>query len=363
MSKCKALIVSLIVSLLIVVFGQMVFADSTRKDLVREHTIEMNRKQNTIRIMAVGDIMMHMPIVNSVARADHYDFKNIFSEIKPFFFAADLVVGNLETTLTDQNGEYSGYPRFKTPIELASDLKNSGFDILTTANNHSYDNGDRGLETTIKALDEAGIMHTGTFVDENSNGLIITHESLKIGLLASTYGTNGLVPNYEYQVNFNDIEMIQKNYDWLVEQGTDIQMIMIHWGNEYRDKPNSLQIDLQNKLREMGFDVVLGSHPHVIQPVIIESSYFCVYSMGNFLSNQRDGFKDMGMIVDLVIEKTDNQIKIRRSEIIPTWVDKYQSGIRDFKIVRLNGNPNAVENSEQGHILSLINHFDKILKK
>ena len=186
---------------------------------------------------------------------------------------------------------------------------------------------------------------------------------MKIGLIASTYGTNGLVPKYGYEVNYNDIETIRSDYEWLVEQGTDIQMIMIHWGTEYRNQPDYGQKMIQEQLKDMGFDIVLGSHPHVIQPTIEEDSYFCIYSMGNFLSNQRDEFKDLGLIVDLVVEITDSGVVITRTKLVPTWVDKYQSGLLDYRIVRLDSGSGRIEVSEKNHMKLLMDHYEEIIQR
>lgn len=312
------------------------FAEETLIDLQREHLIDMNRKMNTVHIMAVGDIMMHMPIVNNAYRLGEYHFELMFDQITPLFSTADIVVGNLETTLTSDYLQLSGYPRFKSPLELANGLKMAGFDVLTTANNHSLDGGTLGLKETLNTLDEEKILHTGSFDSPEFSPVIIQEKNLTIGIVAYTYGTNGLLPKEDYYVNYIDREKITRDYQNLIDLDTDIQIISLHWGTEYQSEPNLMQRETEAFIQELGFDILLGSHPHVIQRDIFDENFYGVYSMGNFLSNQRDGYKDLGVIIDLVVEKYGDEIVIRNVNRIPTWVDKYQAGRKDYKIINLN---------------------------
>lgn len=356
----KKIAVILIVSIL---FVQISFADNDFNDLYKEHFIEMNRKMKTVRIMAVGDIMMHMPIVNNAYKEGRYSFEDIFQSIKPILNSADLVIGNLETTLTSNTNLYSGYPRFHSPISLIDALKKSGFDILTTANNHALDGGTEGVHETINQLDIMNMAHTGTFLNESQKPVIIKSRQLSIGIAAYTYSTNGLAPEKEYFINYIDKDKIKKDYEWLIEKGTDIQLISLHWGTEYQYLPNAFQKDLESYVKELGFDVLLGSHPHVLQESIENEDYFAIYSMGNFLSNQRDNFKDLGVIVDLTIEKTQDGIVVKKVNMIPTWVDKYQNGILDYKIVRIDSKSIDLDSGEKNHIEILNKHFDHIFIK
>jgi poly-gamma-glutamate synthesis protein (capsule biosynthesis protein) len=355
----KTIFMSIII---MIFFTSNIYADQTLDDIRKEHFIDMNRKMNTVRIMAVGDLMMHMPIVNAAKVGTDYDFEPIFTRMKDTFTGSDYLIGNLETTLTDETESYSGYPRFKSPTSLVTGLKRAGFDILTTANNHALDAGTTGLNTTLNTLDEAGILHTGTFLDDDQRILTVQHRDIQLGIVAYTYGTNGLIPEKPGMVNYIDYESMQADLDAMEEAGADIKIISIHWGTEYHDDPNAYQKDLLKKLQDMGYDVILGSHPHVVQEMDYGENSIGIYSLGNFLSNQRDGHKDLGAVLDLTIEVTENGLEFRRIEIIPTWVDKYEAGMIDYKVKRIDS-LQWIETSEHAHINKLMSHFNSIYQR
>jgi len=341
------------------------FADSTWDDLLREHKIAIEAKSNTIRLIAVGDIMMHMPVVNNAIEVGSYNFASYFEYVEDIFGKGDLVIGNLETTLTDKISELSGYPRFRSPYNLASDLKNVGFDFLTTSNNHSFDARIEGLNDTIEFLDQADLYHTGTFENENNNPSILKIKNLTIGISSYTYGTNGLRSDYGFNINYIDKEKIIKDSKYLDDSGVDLKIIYLHWGDEYKNKINNLQIEIEKLVRELGYSVVLGSHPHVLQKEEHGYDYFVIYSMGNFLSNQRDIYTDLGVIVDLSIEKYNDKIYVRVNQLIPTWVDKYDSDSKiDYKIIPLKTNNyenfSRISIGDKKYIDKMIIYFNKV---
>lgn len=338
-----------------------VWGGTPYEDLVLEHPDLIERRNRTVRIMVVGDLMMHLPIVNATSRAGGFDFERIFEPVAGLIGVADLVVGNLETTLTEDPGAYSGYPRFASPLELAKDLGAVGFDVLTTANNHALDTGTTGVVTTLTALDRAGIAHTGTSENGPSSGLIVKRRSVTIGLMAYTYGTNGLIEAFEGQVNRLDADRFASDHDALVSSGAVLTLAMVHWGEEYRDAPNAYQLRMEKALVDAGYDLVLGAHPHVVQPVSWTPRQFTAYSMGNFLSNQRGEFRDLGMIVDLVVEAKDEGPVIRRVDLIPTWVDKYQSGVVDYRIVPIEASEERFDPGERGYRQQMIQHFYEVV--
>ncbi len=302
------------------------------------------------RVMVVGDIMMHKPITNSGydSNSKAYQFESIFTEVKPIFSNADLVIGNLETPLAGIDAGYSGYPRFNAPKELAEALEHIGFGVLTTANNHSMDKGEKGVVQTLNHLDEYNLLHTGTFrtEEERKMPLIVDTNGMKIGLIAYTYGTNGIpIPKDKpYMVNLLDRASIQEDIKILKEKKVDYIMAMVHYGTEYQRFPNSQQKEWTAALKEMGVDFVLGSHPHVVQPLQIskedgkESDTGVIYSLGNFLSNQSGNWKDYGIILNLLLEKDvkNHRVILKEVSIIPTYVLRYQDqGKRKYKIIPL----------------------------
>lgn len=326
-------------------------------------------EESEARVMVVGDIMMHSPITASGydAKSDSYDFSSIFSEVDPIFDQADLVIGNLETPVAGAQFGYSGYPRFNAPTELIYDLKDAGVDVLTTANNHSLDQWESGAVNTINNLDQAGILHTGTFKsqEDKDTPLIIDVNGIRIGLIAYTYGTNGMpIPEDKpYMVNILDLKSIENDVKQLKSENADYIIAMIHYGNEYQRIPSKEQIEWTDKMLELGIDFVLGSHPHVVQPLKLtegnaaDSDSGVIYSLGNFLSNQRSNWKDYGIILDLKLEKNliTQKIELTDVNVIPTYVDIYWSkGKKEYKIIPID--------EESGLDETIISNGDELLE-
>lgn len=295
-------------------------------------------------LAAVGDIMMHMPQLPAYfdPESKRYDFTPYFTEVKPILSEADWAMANLETTLT-ADGDYSGYPRFSSPHELAAALKDAGFTIVTTANNHALDRGARGVERTLDFLGFQGLVTRGTArsAEEAARHVIIERNHIRIGLLAYTYGTNGIpVPEDKpWLVDLIDEERIVRDIAELREAGADYIVIALHFGVEYKTMPGEEQKALARRLIAAGADLIAGSHPHVLQPYeMIETSGadgvkrqgVILYSMGNFISNQRGDTKDYGVIYLVRLRKADGVTQPVDVEPVITWVHRYKSGGRQY---------------------------------
>lgn len=320
----------------------------------------VNIEPKQVRVMAVGDIMMHTPVIYSGydTETKQYSYDSIFEKVTPIFSEADFVIGNLETPIAGKNLGYSGYPRFNSPVEIATALKNAGVDVLTTANNHSMDKWDDGVIETLNNLDNYGILHTGTFrsYEEKEKPLILEANGIKIGIIANTYGTNGLpVPEDKpYLVNLLDLKTVEEEIKLLKENNVDYIMAMIHFGYEYHRLQSEEQEKWVDDLIDIGVDFVLGSHPHVVQPLkIIEgdeqtSDKGVIYSLGNFLSNQTWDWTSYGIILDITLEKDfkTHKIKIKEISAIPTYVMiTNESGKRKYQIIPLIENGDNVDNN------------------
>lgn len=256
----------------------------------------------TATLMAAGDIMAHLTQVEQASTGGSYDFSPSFSFITPYLQSADLTVGNLETVLAGQERGFSGYPNFNSPDELAANLKQAGFDLLATANNHSLDMGIDGLFRTVNSLTGAGLKCFGTCRSpEERLPLTVEVNGIKISFLSYTGTTNGIpVPaGYEYAINyipdFNTIDPIIDDISAARENGADLVVLYMHWGHEYWLTPNDLQRDLARRLAAAGADLIIGGHPHVMQPmewITVEQEdgpprqTLVAYSLGNFISNQ-----------------------------------------------------------------------------
>jgi 2',3'-cyclic-nucleotide 2'-phosphodiesterase (5'-nucleotidase family) len=283
-----------------------------------------------IRIIFAGDMMGHMPLVSSayVDSSKTYNYLPIFDYVKQYVSSADLAVVNLEVTLAGP--PFSGYPQFSSPDALANALKEVGFDLLITANNHSLDRGKKGVERTIKVLDSLQILHTGTFKDSidksKSNPIIIKKNSFTIAFLNYTYGTNGIKVQSPNIINYIDTADIRRDIS-NSRKLAEFVIVTTHWGIEYERSPNNEQRRIAEFMRKCGANAIVGSHPHVIQTMqklynANDSSEFVpvIYSLGNFVSNQRERYRDGGIIYELCLEKTNTVTKIESYGFLPVWV-------------------------------------------
>lgn len=267
--------------------------------------------QDTTRLslLFVGDIMQH----DSQIKAAYdpvlktHDYNPCFQFVKPYFESVDLAVGNLELTLAGP--PYKGYPQFSAPDALAFALRDAGMDVLVTANNHSMDRGRKGVDRTIQLLDSAGILHTGTFRDTvdrmNDYPMLLEKNGVKLALLNYTYGTNGIPVTKPNVVNLIDTAVIRKDMVKAKEANPDLIVVFTHWGLEYQSQPSKEQKRLTEFCFQLGAHVVMGSHPHVIQPMEWrkEKNQLVVYSLGNFVSGQRDRYKNGGAMVRMDFSK------------------------------------------------------------
>jgi poly-gamma-glutamate synthesis protein (capsule biosynthesis protein) len=283
----------------------------------------------------MGDIMGHGPQIRAAWQdsSQAYNYQEVFSPLKKLISSVDFAVANLEVTLA--GAPYDGYPQFSSPDNLAITCKESGIDVLVTANNHSCDRGSAGIIRTVEVLDSLSILHTGTFKNDKKrdslNLLILEKEGIKVGLLNYTYGTNGMPFNKPSYVNLLDSSLIKKDVLKAKSQTLDKLIIYVHWGAEYQDFPNRFQKNYNKFFNSLGVDVVIGSHPHVIQPMIYQQDsttsreFLTIYSLGNFVSNQRERRKDGGVMFRLSFRKTNNITKIHDKEYLLTWVNKYKT--------------------------------------
>ena len=330
-----------------------------------DNVVEEPKKEDIhISMSVIGDIMCHNSQYTDayVASEDTYDFSYVFEDIKNYISSADIAIGNLETTFAGKERGYSNYPRFNTPEQLATNLKDLGIDVLSTANNHSMDTGYSGLVSTLKFLDEAGISHTGTYSSAEAQNQILVKDvnGIKIAFLAFTYGTNGIpVPkDNSYCVNTPlDEELILNQISLAKEQNPDLICASMHWGNEYQLIPNDTQKDLADLLFQNGVDLIFGSHPHVLQPmekrtVTLEDGTtkdcFVIYSLGNFISGQTKDNTRNSVILDIDITKNGetDETTIDAVSYIPIYMYKSASGsTRRYKLLDIE---KAIANYDSG---------------
>lgn len=299
-------------------------------------------------ILAVGDLMVHTPQLTSARVADGYDFEPCFAPVAPRITAADLAIGNLETTLAGADRGYTGYPMFNSPDSFASALVKSGFDVLTTANNHTLDRGPAGLARTLDVLDELGAQHTGTArtAEEAERTLVAEVNGVKVAILAYTYGMNGFTApsDKKWMVDVIDTGRMIADVKRARELEPDLVIVSIHNGVEYQRQPSEAQKAVETAMIEAGADVVLGSHPHVIQPMrTVEATRedgsartgFIIHSLGNFVSNQRERYRNTGLLLELGFEKDvrSGVTSLVTVEYVPVWVDDTDEAGKEHRVL------------------------------
>ncbi len=272
----------------------------------------------------IGDVMGHDTQIKDAYNADslYYDYTHVFQYLKPSMSRADFTIANLEVVLGIT--PYKGYPLFSSPPALAAALKEAGVDAMVTANNHSCDRGKKGILRTIHILDSLGISRTGTFKDTTDQKLnqpmILEKNGIRVAVLNYTYGTNGLPIPAPTVVNMIDKERIAADLTAAKKSIVDKVVVFIHWGAEYQRSPDQEQIELGKYLTENGADIIIGSHPHVIQKMVFEEDRFIAYSLGNFVSNQRKRYTDGGTMVHLTLARSGDQTWIDTAGYQLTWV-------------------------------------------
>lgn len=296
---------------------------SRRPLLVDVSVASLPQKVCKARLVFAGDLMMHTPQITAARRADGFDFDTSFCWIRERFLAADAVIVNLETTLAD-GAPYTGYPRFRSPAALAASLVRAGVDMVVLANNHCCDGGERGVATTLRVLREQGIEYTGVFRDsldfEMRHPLYFEAGGIRFALLNYTYGTNGLPLPAGRRVNLTDTVRMATELASIDRRNTDCIIACMHWGNEYERRPNATQRKLADFLRRRGVGLVVGSHPHVVQPYVQDSAGVVIYSLGNFVSNQRKRYCDGGLVAEIEVSKVGDGPLCYAVEPIPVWV-------------------------------------------
>lgn len=274
-------------------------------------------------LLFAGDVMQHLPQVRAARRGEAFDYGEVFAAVRPLFERADLAAVNLETTLAAAP-PYRGYPCFRSPAALAAALRHSGVDALCLSNNHSLDDGARGVRTTLAAADSCGLLRAGLYLDSLDRArrapLRIERNGIRFALLNYTYGTNGLPTPCGMMLDRIDTAAMARDLAAARADTADCTIVCIHWGNEYERTPNASQRRLADFLRRHGADLVIGSHPHVIQPFEADSLHAVFYSLGNFVSNQRRRYCDGGLLARIGVTKhPDGRVRYT-AEAIPVWV-------------------------------------------
>lgn len=318
-------------------------------------------KTGTFTLSATGDFLMHGPVFRAAQTGNGYDFSQIFRFFADYVSSADYAVGNLETTLAGpdfvhDSGKigYSGYPQFNCPDDIIGGMKDAGFDLVLTANNHSYDTRTTGLNRTLQVIIGEELDYLGTQTSaEEPDYLLVERGGITLGLLCYTYedqpDPNIKAPNGHVMsaadtplintFNYSELPAFYAEVDKTMAEmealGAEATMLFIHWGQEYHIEQNATQSAMAQRLCDLGIDVIIGGHPHVVQPVELLTSStdashktVCLYSMGNAVSNQRiaemslkTGHTEDGVLFSVTFAKySDGTVILESADLLPTWV-------------------------------------------
>ena len=282
---------------------------------------------DSISLYFAGDMMQHKAQLDAALQPDGtYNYNGCFTQVTPEIEAADIAVCNFETTLG--GAPYTGYPQFCSPDEYAEAIRDAGFDIFLTANNHCMDTRTRGLVRTLDVLDSLGVAHIGTYRNQAERDslypYIIEHGNIRIALLNYTYDTNGIPVAKPCIVNLIDTTVIKKDIIRARELNADCIIACMHWGTEYMTEPDKDQKKLEDWLYAHGVDHIIGSHPHVVQPVRTLPDYrnrpirhLTVWSLGNYISNMSAPNTDHGLAVTLHLRKNILDTRMIRYDLHP----------------------------------------------
>lgn len=299
-------------------------------------------------LLFVGDAMAHGPQLRAALQPDGtYDFTPCFDALRTEISGADYAVVNLETPVS--GGNYSGYPMFNAPDSYVDALRDAGFDLFLTANNHTLDRGDAGLKKTIHLLDSLGLDHLGTYVNATERSrrlpMIAEVKGYRVGMLNYTYGTNGLKAKADVVVDYIDRDVIAQDVKALRNAGAEIIITNMHWGEEYHLQPVASEKSMADYLTSLGVDVIMGSHPHVVQPVetrtnpITGTPVQVIYSLGNFISNQQDTNSRGGLMVKLRLRRHGGKVTVSAPECSLFYCSHPTGTQRNYKLLRVDSVP------------------------
>lgn len=390
--KCLCILIAVAVIVLLAVVGPVILkqhensettapamqqssgtASSSQPSSTQPQTESPVVKVSTATIGSTGDIILHDKVIKSGydSTTDTYNYENIFSCFSEFVSKMDYAVGNLEVTLcgNDNGYSYKGYPCFNAPDAIVDAAKAAGFDMLLTANNHSYDTGAKGFMRTQEVLKDRELDYIGTrYTQEDKNYIVKDINGIKIGMICYTYNTavnddgtvslNGmplaaepsrLINSFSYGALNSFYSKLSGEMEQMKAEGAEAIMVYLHWGEEYQTSANSIQKKMAQALCDLGVDVIVGNHAHVPQPIELLTNTgdetkktLCLYSMGNAVSNIR-GSKypketEDGMLFSVTFAKySDGTVVLESTDVLPTWVNRYvENNVSKYKILAMD---------------------------
>ena len=308
----------------------LIFTRVTTSDEVDESLKVEDEEYNQVSLIAVGDNLIHSSIYEAAKVMDEYDFKPMLGDVKKMVKQYDLRFINQETIIGGSEIGLSTYPAFNSPYEVGDAIVDAGFNLISLANNHILDRGEKAIKNTIKYWENQPVIYSGTAVNDVSHLKIFNMNNIKFAFVAYTYGTNEikLPEGKEYLANIYSNEKARRDI-LSIRNMVDVVIVSMHWGEEYQDYPSRTQKDQALYLANMGADIIIGHHPHVIQPVekikTDKRETFVIYSLGNLLSDQKGIDRLIGMAVGLNIYKSNQTNAIKIKDYTATLLYRYKN--------------------------------------
>ena len=373
----KKFVLFIILTLLIILSGLYLFKKEPQSDLKQEKTEEVQKvKTSKLSLVMVGDALLHSSLYNDGYQNGVYDFKKQLEYIKPTIQNYDLAFYNQESILGGTSLGLSDYPTFNSPQEFGDAMIDAGFNMVSLANNHTLDKGEKAVISSCEYWKSKDVLTAGSYssFEEADEIRIKEKNGIKYTLLAYTYGTNGIsVPSgKEYLVNLYSDEKVKEDIE-KVRDKVDLLIVSMHWGTEYQAEPTEEQKRQANYLSSLGVDIIIGTHPHVIQPITYIGDTLVIYSLGNFISaqstnNDYNTMVELMSSIDVIKEEKDGKVNIKldnlNNELLYNY---YQKGSRwtNFKVIPFS-QMNASYNSDYQRLYNkyseVVRMYDKDIK-
>ena len=331
-------------------------------------------KENKLSLIMVGDALIHGAVyADAKTGANKYNFLPMFTEVRDVFKGYDLAFYNQETVLGGSEIGISTYPRFNSPYEVGDAFLDMGFNLVSLATNHTLDRGFKAIENSRKYWNtkKDSVIAAGSYATQEEKDEVIVKEKngIKYGFLAYTTLTNGLVRDKgkEYSLNVFDKELVKKDVEKLKEKA-DLIIVSMHWGVEYSHSVSTEQKEIAKYLSDLGVNVVIGTHPHVVEPVEFIGNTLVVYSLGNFISAQIGVEKLTGLVVDVNISKTtiDDKVYINveepRADLVYTCKAKQCGHFKVYPYNKLNNKILANKDTLFNKYMGIVRNLDKNIK-
>lgn len=331
------------------------------------------QKADTLSLLFVGDLMQHKAQIEAAhTQEKEYSYHDNFRQIKQELKNNDLNIANLEVAFGGK--PYTGYPAFSAPDEYLYAIHEAGFNVLTTANNHCLDRGKNGLERTLNLLDSLHISHAGTYRNSKermyNHPLLVEKRGFRIALLNYTYGTNGIPVTPPNIVNYIDKAQIKKDILKARLMKPDAIIVCIHWGIEYQSLPREEERQLAHWMIRLGADHIIGTHPHVIQPIIIQTDSITpkqnviAYSLGNFISNMSAPQTDGGLAVKLVLRKVEGRTRLKSCNYAFIWTSRPTLNYKNhFEIYPSSTDIKSLNDKEKQYFIRFLKPAREFMQK